>query len=163
VVEEHKDFVSKLDKLEPLVKDLEEGGTIDALLATWIDYEDNMKPHLLYEEEQGLPLMRAYFTPQEIVPIVTELVKVSPKHEMGALCYWNDPEYMRNEWMPQEGIPFFVWYIDFQFKFKEYKEVFVKNVNAVKEGVEPPAPLMGTPSVRNEAPRTILFGRFIGS
>jgi hypothetical protein len=141
VVEEHKDFMAKLNKLEPLVKELKEGGTVDTLLATWIDYEDNMKPHLLYEEEQGLLLMRAYFTPTEIVPIVQELVKASPKHEMGALCHWNVPEYMRKEWMPQEGIPFFVWYIDFQFKYKEYMKVFVGNVDSVKAGVEPPAPL----------------------
>jgi hypothetical protein len=141
VEEEHKDFVAKLEKLEPLIKELKEGGTVDTLLATWIDYEDNMKPHLVYEEEQGLPLMRAYFTPKEIEPIVQKIVMAGPKHEMGAICYWIGPEYMRNEFMPQEGIPFFVWYIDFQFKLNAYKEVFVKNVDAVKEGIEPPAPL----------------------
>jgi hypothetical protein len=130
-----------LDKLETLIKELKEGGPIDTLLTVWIDYEDNMKPHLLFEEEQGLPLMRAYFTPKEIEPIIQEIVKNGPRHEIGAICYWSGPDYFRNEFMPQEGIPSFVWFIDFQFKYNAYKEVFVKNVDAVKEGIEPPAPL----------------------
>lgn len=123
------------------MKELKEGDTVDTLVATWIDYEDNMKPHLVYEEEQGLPLMRAYFTPKEIEPIVQEVVKNGPKHEIGALVYWCTPDYFRNEFMVQEGIPSFVWYVDFQFKLKAYKEVFVKNVEDVKAGIEPPAPL----------------------
>lgn len=40
----------------------------------------------------------------------------------------------------QEGIPFFVWYIDFQFKHKAFVKVFVKNAEAVKAGVEPVPP-----------------------
>jgi hypothetical protein len=130
-----------LEKLKTLSKDLKEGATVDTLFTTWVDYEDNMKPHLREEEVQGLPLMRAYFTPEEIEPIVKELVKNSPQHEIGAIVHWNTPDYFRNEFMPQEGIPSFVWYIDFQFKYSAYKEVFVKNVDAVREGVEPPAPL----------------------
>jgi hypothetical protein len=141
VEDEHKIQLAKIAKLETLVKELEEGGTVDTLVTTWIDYEDSMKLHLLFEEEQGLPLMRAYFTPSDMTPIVKELVKNSPQHEIGALCHFNGADYFRNEFMPQEGIPSFVWYIDFQFKYKAYKEVFVKNVDAVKEGVEPPAPL----------------------
>jgi hypothetical protein len=127
--------------LEKLFKELKEGGTIDILLTTWIDYEDNMLPHLIMEEEQGLPLMRAYFTLEEIKPIVQEIVKHSPKHELGALVYWCGPDYFRNEFMPQEGIPSFVWYVDFQFKYSAYQQVFVKNVEAVKAGIEPVAPL----------------------
>ena len=141
VEEDHKIQLAKIVKLEKLVKELKEGGTVDSILTTWIDYEDYMLPHLIMEEEQGLPLMRAYFTPKEIAPIIAEIIKNSPKHELGALVHWSTPEFFRNEYMPQEGIPSFVWYVDFQWKYSAYLEVFVKNVEAVKSGIEPAAPL----------------------
>jgi hypothetical protein len=135
VEEEHKLIVTKLDKIEQLIQELEEGGTVDTLLTAWIDYEDQKKPQLLYEEEHGVPLMRAYFTPEEIVKPAAD------KLGLGAVFYWNGEDFIRNEFMPQNGIPFYVWYVDFQFKRNAYQEEFIKNVDAVKEGVEPPAPL----------------------
>jgi hypothetical protein len=133
---EHKALMTKLEAISKLVEELAEGKTVDALLTAWIVYQDSMLPHLLDEETRGLALHRAYFTPAEIKPIVAELVKQSPTHEIGSIIHFNTMDCFRHSFMLQEGIPFFVWYIDFQFKYNRFLDVFVKPLDAVKTGVE---------------------------
>lgn len=93
--------MTKLETIGKQFDELKEGSSIDGLLSTWIDYDDSMRPHLLYEEEIGLPLMRAYFTPKEIEKIVKELIKRSPTHEMGSIIHFLGPDKVRNQFMPQ--------------------------------------------------------------
>jgi hypothetical protein len=40
--------------------------------------------------------------------------------------------------MKQEGIPFFVWWVDFQYRLSEFEERVVKHIYALKAGDEPP-------------------------
>jgi len=97
-----------------------------------------MLAHLLEEEAVCLPLMRAYFTPAEVAPVVQEIVKSGPPVEMGSLIYYaGEPAFF--EFMQQEGIPGFAWYIDFKGKRDNFQEVTKKNIDALTSGV-PPVP-----------------------
>jgi hypothetical protein len=45
-------------------------------------------------------------------------------------------EKFRKEFMKQEGIPFFVWYIDFKSRHKAFAKEFKTPVTALKAGEE---------------------------
>lgn len=134
-----------LDSIDKNFHDIKPGSTVDAALSEWTQYQKYMLPHLQEEEEIGLPLFRAYFTPKEATAIVMEILKHSPKLELGAIIYFCGVKNFRQDFMVQENIPFFVWYIDFQFKYNLFKDTFVKNLEAVKGGEAP-------------KPRSFLFG-----
>jgi hypothetical protein len=76
---DHKELEAKLESLKKMCEGVKEGSTVAELSKDMQDYETMMLPHLLAEEEQCLPLMRAYFTPQEIAPIVEEIIGNGPK------------------------------------------------------------------------------------
>ena len=44
----------------------------------------------------------------------------------------------REEFMPQEGIPFFVWYLDFKGKYEHYITEVKSQIDGLMSG-EPPA------------------------
>lgn len=134
---EHKDLVLMLKKIGGMVSNLKEGATLDELLKNLVEYETLMKPHLLEEEVECLPMMRAYFTPEEIGPKIGEIIRHGPKIEIGSFIAAMGVEEFRNEFMPQEGIPFFVWYIDFKGRHKLFLKRFANPVKAVKNNQEP--------------------------
>jgi hypothetical protein len=70
-----------------------------------------MLPHLLEEEKIGLPLARAYFTRKEFSKIVSAIMKKATPIELGAFIHTMGEHSFRREFMPQEGIPFFVWFL----------------------------------------------------
>ena len=47
------------------------------MLRTWRRYKAIMFPHLHEEEQVSLPLMRAYFTPAEVAPMVQRILKTA--------------------------------------------------------------------------------------
>jgi hypothetical protein len=62
------------------------GGTA-TLLKELVEYEAMIKPHLLQEEIECLPLCRAYFTPEEISVKVQEMIAHGPKVETGSFIH----------------------------------------------------------------------------
>jgi hypothetical protein len=68
-----------LEKLDGICKGLKEGDTVNTLTELLIAYETSMLPHLEQEEIECLPLMRAYFTPEEIGPIIQVIIGNGPK------------------------------------------------------------------------------------
>jgi hypothetical protein len=132
-----------LDVLEKMVKELKPGDMIDDLSEEWVGHQTLMLPHLKEEEDIGLPLYRAYFTPKEGAVIVQKIIAGSkakkPKFEFGSFIYVLGVEKFRNEFMVQESIPGFVWYIDFKSKYKIFVRDFVGNVESLKKGEEPKA------------------------
>ena len=54
---------------------MKEGSTVDHLLEEMNNYETMLLPHLLQEEEEALPLMRAYFVPAEIRKLMQIVMK----------------------------------------------------------------------------------------
>ena len=134
-----------------------------------VDYEVMMKGHLKEEEDISLLLTRAYFTQSELAPKIQEIIghgpKVCAEHEgrsivslflcvishtffqilqieMGSFIDSCGVEKFRNGFMVQEGIPFFVWYIDFNSRHKFFLKQFKNPAEALKSGKEP-APEIG--------------------
>ncbi|GKY92972.1 hypothetical protein MPSEU_000265800 [Mayamaea pseudoterrestris] len=139
LTEDHDGIVSQLKQVETLVMAIKVNDNVDALLKTITDYEKDLLPHLAEEEEIGLPLLRAYFTPKEVKPQIAKIVKHASKFEIGSIVEACGTEFARKTFMPNEGIPFFVWYIDFYWKHRLFKKAFVNNVQALVDGVEPNA------------------------
>lgn len=143
VAVDHKELVDMMKKINGMVEDLKEGSSVKEVLATMQDYKKLMLPHLAEEEEECLPLMRAYFTPQEVSPKVQEIIGKGPKLEMGSFIYAMGQDSFRKDFMGQDQIPFFVWYIDFQFRYKHFLKEFREPLEAVQNNQEPKAPARG--------------------
>lgn len=58
---------------------------------------------------------------------------------MGSFIVVMGIENFRNKFMVAEGIPGFVWYIDFKSKAKYFQKEFVDSIDALKSGKEPVA------------------------
>ena len=97
-----------------------------------------MFPHLKEEEDIAVPLMRAYFTKEDLRPLIMKLIKKGADYEMGSFIHTFTPEAFRKDFMVQEGIPFFIWYIDFRFQYRCFAKDFVKNIDHLKRGTAPP-------------------------
>lgn len=143
IVAEHDELYRKIKVVRKAIHELQEGSTVDPLLARWIEYQDTALPHMWTEEVTALPLTRAYYTPEELHPVVMEMFKDSPKISLGAFIYFLGADRFRNEFMKQEGIPFFVWYISFNQAFKVFKREFIDNLDALKSGTELPSSNFG--------------------
>jgi hypothetical protein len=89
------------------------------------------------EEATALLLLRAYFKPEDLKPVIEYIVANGPKIEMGSCIYFMGVDKFYNEFMKQEGIPFFVYYVDFQFRLREFKERVAKHIDALKSGEQP--------------------------
>ena len=63
-----------MESLKTMCDGVKEGSTVAELTKEMQEYETMMLPHLLHEEEECLPLMRAYFTPGEIAPKIQEII-----------------------------------------------------------------------------------------
>ncbi|KAJ1451106.1 hypothetical protein M885DRAFT_530575 [Pelagophyceae sp. CCMP2097] len=138
------DNMAKIDALVAAVSTESATGVKD-LLACWDTYAGLMKSHLLEEEHIGIPLMRAFFTPKEVSPIIQKIVGsvTAPKEEMGSFIYFLTEAKFRNEFMKQEGIPFFVWYLDFKAKLNYYETNVAAQIDALKSGSPPEPPSSG--------------------
>ena len=137
---DHIILTSHLDTIAGLVDNLSVSGTsLEKLYSAWHSYQAMIKPHLLEEEYFGIPLMRAYFKPKEIAKIVADIMGSThaPKEEMGAFIYFLGEKKFREEFMKQEGIPFFVWWTDFKEKLDYYKTCVNIHIEALNAGVAP--------------------------
>jgi hypothetical protein len=122
---------------------LKSGDNVDSLAQALIDYEVMMLPHLEQEEVECLPLCRAYFAPEEIAAKVQEILAKAPKVEIGSFIKCMGVEKLRNEFMPQERIPWFVWYLVFRSRLKLFEKRFDTPVQALKDGREPKKGIFG--------------------
>ncbi len=85
---DHDELVKKINRLHEIVSDLTPGVSGSVLLLKELaEYEALVKPHLLQEEIECLPLCRAYFTPEEIGVKVQEILSHGPKIEMGSFIH----------------------------------------------------------------------------
>ena len=136
---DHGNLMNQANKVKQIVENLSAGDAIDELLREWKVYEDIVAPHFKGEEEIGLPLYRAYFTQEEGNVLEQSIIKRISKFEMGSFIYFCGTQEFRKKFMPQAKIPFFVWYLEFSGMYSHFMNEWVKNVEAVKTGVEPAA------------------------
>merc|ERR1712165_258550 len=160
---DHEILITKMrsvkNAVEKLVPDTSSSTSLDNVITLLEDYRNTMFPHLEEEEQIALPLLRAYFTPDEVGKKVQEIMQTSGAGEIGSFIDAMGEDYFRSTFMPQEGTPFFVWYLKFRsdhyhfvtnvyLKFRSDHYHFVTNVkchfDALKDGTPMSVPRKGT-------------------
>merc|ERR1711998_811888 len=74
-------------------------------------YESIMLPHLFEEEQIGLPLARAYFTPAEIEKVTSQFIKNGDPVALGSFVHVMGHKADAQRFMAENGIPSFVWHL----------------------------------------------------
>ncbi|CAB9528391.1 expressed unknown protein [Seminavis robusta] len=147
LTDDHEDIVGAMKSLQSKIRGLKPGderqASMETLLAEWKPYATNMREHLQEEEDIGLPLMRAYFLPKEYSKVIQKLVRGESKLMTGCFVHRMGEERCRNEFMKEQGIPFFVWYLVFSGSIKLYESTVGAAIEALQSGVEPPPPKRG--------------------
>jgi len=105
------ELVAAMDAIAEAIRALKAGDTLDSLSTLWLHYESIMLPHLHEEEQVGLPLARAYFTPQEIDKLVGQILAKSDPVSLGSFVHVMGHKKEAKEFMRENGIPGFVWHI----------------------------------------------------
>lgn len=139
---DHESLLADIKEVSAVFAALAEGDDIAKKMGTkFMRYEQSMLPHLEEEEKIMVPIMRAFFTQQEIGKQVAAIMQKLKPIETGAFVHSNGSKKDNNIFMAQEGIPFFVWYIDFKGKRNVYRAQFETSVQALLTGVAPVKPL----------------------
>lgn len=108
-------------------------GYVRSILDAMLEYEKILLPQLAEEELQLLPLMRAYFKPDEVAPIVQKIVGSGPPCQLGSLIHYAGDEAFF-AFMEQEGMPGYAWYFDLRSRRDHFRRSFVQNLTAVTTG-----------------------------
>lgn len=141
LVADHDVLMTKLREVQNRVESLKEGESLDTLIALVETYKTTMFPHLQEEEQIALLLLRAYFTPEEVKPKIEEVLKTIGVAELGSFINSMSEKYFRSTFMKQEGIPFFVWYLNFRGAYNHY----LSNVKPHLDALEGGSPLSAAP------------------
>lgn len=148
-----------MDKLNKIVNGLKAGASVDTLCNEMESYIELMLPHLKHEEDECLPLMRAYFVEREFFPIFRKVFPHSPKVELGSFIVAMGVDTYRKEFLPQMGIPGIVWFLVMKSKVKYFQKVFVRPIEALKTGNKDIARLMFDKKSNNHRLVPRLFAR----
>lgn len=108
---DHVDLVTAMDKIAAHVRSLSPGASLYGLQPLWAHYESIMLPHLYEEEQVGLPLARAYFTPTEIEKVTSTFLKKGDRVALGSFVHVMGHKKDARNFMKENGIPSFVWHI----------------------------------------------------
>ena len=109
---DHIELVEMTKRLEAVVSGAL--ASVDELGALWDEYEGIMLPHLREEENIGIPLMRAYFTPKEIGALQERIIKTASPLELGSFVHHLGGKAESIDFMRQAGIPLPAWYMAFK-------------------------------------------------
>jgi len=107
------------------------------IVKLFYQYDTDMRAHLIEEEDTTLPLMRAYYTKEEMEPFIMKIIEKSPAVELGSFIHCLGVDEYRNEFMVQENIPPFLWSTVFQGKYDTFVKRFIGNVDALLTGNAP--------------------------
>jgi len=70
-------------------------------------------------------------------PIIQKLISQSPPTDIGSFVYFLGVKTVCTEFMPQNYIPGFLWWLVFKLKYQLFLKVFVMPIEALKAGIEP--------------------------
>ncbi len=62
-----------------MVDSLKDGDSVEKIALNLKSYQDDLLPHFKDEEDRCLPLVRAYFTAEELAPTVMKIIGAGPK------------------------------------------------------------------------------------
>ncbi|KAL7427978.1 hypothetical protein ACHAXM_001077 [Skeletonema potamos] len=136
----HDALDSMQDKVHAAINGLStEKSTIIAVRDALSTYESTILKHFELEETTAVPLMRAFFSPEEVSDIQRKILEDAPENAMGALIYAMSPDgaKFRSEFMAARSIPSFVWFLAFKGRLAHYKKDVVAKVEAIESGKEP--------------------------
>jgi len=108
---DHEALVAAMDAIAAHVAALAPGTTLGGLDPLWRRYESLMLPHLFEEEQVGLPLARAYFTPAEIEKVTATFLKNGDPVALGSFVHVLGHKAEAQRFMRENGIPSFVWHL----------------------------------------------------
>lgn len=135
---DHKVLVDKMQQVSQMFANMKEGDNAEPYIKVMKEYQAIMLPHLKEEEDYFLPLLRAYFTPEEFKPYIMKVIQDNTKYENGGFVYYQGEDFFRKTFMKHEQIPFFVWYIEFKPALKAFVKDFVEPLQAVKDNLKKP-------------------------
>lgn len=136
----HDALDSTKDKVQSVIDRLNSNkSSLTAVRDALSTYDETMLKHFQVEETTALPLMRAYFTPEEVSVIQRKIMEDAPENAMGALIYAMSPDgaKFRSDFMAVRGIPSLVWYLAFKGRLAHYKKDVVAKVEAIESGKKP--------------------------
>lgn len=119
--------------LAGMVEPPRRSGYVRSILDAMLEYEKMLLPQLAEEELQLLPLMRAYFKPDEVAPIVQKIVRTGPPCQLGSLIHYAGDEAFF-AFMEQESMPGYAWYFDLRSRRDNFRRSFVQNLTAITTG-----------------------------
>jgi len=133
---DHVELVEMLESLGEQFKALAPGDTVNAIQLAWAAYQAHMLPHLHEEETIGLPLLRAFFSPDEFAPLIGGILQNAPIEDLGAFWYWmGGTKEVIMEFMKENQIPWFVYYVALKKQVDWYKENTAARADALLSGV----------------------------
>ena len=123
------------DVIHAAFDDLEPGSSAAPLLRAWRRYGALMFRHLLEEERTALPLLRAYFAPREVTPVVQKIFGSASKLTLGSFVH-HIPGGKRGvmAFMRQEGIPTLAWYLALKGARATYRAEMESKLEALLRG-----------------------------
>lgn len=120
---------------------LEGGGSLTAVTSVFETYHATMKAHLKEEEELCVPLIRAFFDPKYVGAKVQEIMQAMDPIALGAFVHYQGSKAELGPFLKQEGIPFFVWYIQFKGARAQYRAQMETQIQALLTKTPPTKPL----------------------
>merc|ERR1719453_2975838 len=108
---DHVQLVAAMDSIAEHVCHMQAGDSLAGLQPLWAAYEAFMLPHLFEEEQVGLPLARAYFTPAEIEKVVGQILAKGDPVSLGSFVHVMGHKKDAQQFMRENGIPSFVWHL----------------------------------------------------
>ena len=133
---DHIELLEILNAISEDIKNLKENDFVEELKVKWENYELKMLPHLKEEENIGLPLLMAYFTPKEVNEVTEKFLKDADKRSLGSFVHWMGNKNECLKFQKNEGIPWFVWYIPksgFKALRTHYRETMVSMIDSLLE------------------------------
>ena len=128
---DHDALLKMMAGVDSAVAALAAGGDVAALVTVFDPYRKTMEAHLKEEEEICVPLMFAYFEPGYVGKKVQEIMKTMDKTLMGSFVHHQGSQKECQVFMKQEGIPFFVWYLDFKACRAKYRAAMETKIQAL--------------------------------
>jgi iron-sulfur cluster repair protein YtfE (RIC family) len=143
VDEDHRKLIDRIEAVDSHISRLEQTSDTAAWIAQlhqlWASYGAVLLPHLLEEERVVLPLLRAYFTRQEVGKAMKSMMGGLSSWEVGSFVHYQSVDGFRRGFMRSHGIPLFVWYLSFKGKHDDYVRGMLSLVLALQSGNEPAA------------------------
>ena len=141
----HEDLENLLHNIDAQVKQMRKMvgtnsalGSTKKLLETFAEYEKEMLEHLDFEEENLIPLVRAYLSHADMTGLIFKMLRNIPKNEVGSIIHFTGEDHIRNVSLKFQGVPDFLWPFFFQPALDKYRCTIVAGTEAIRTGTPPP-------------------------